>query len=673
MIVCNRIVCLGTTELTKSFSPKFRKLDTCKFRGLLFAVLGVWALCVCSGCNSRSDAVLKVIEHQSIRDEVELATHDEVLGFYREYMNTVVSQGERLCAALESIQDDQSAFAAVKDWQSATPTTPSIQSPLVKNNQVHIEMNDIEFERLTKDFEGIGESMKTQLKAISSRRKNAVTRITNDANISMAARIQINSTMLSLSAMVDRLEELSEQSITLVRRYPSELRATVVMNRIQGCQALGPYLREKTKAGLVSVYEIDSYCLIELSPISDLASLADAVDVGTHRGTDASCRVIEIQLSDADIPRLTAIEDTNREKIMENQRLVVQEQQERERTRKLSTAETYKDSAMKAQQEYADASTKLQEYFQRIDSVPSFRDHIDAISGTIDSLQRAKSEIERSQQSYERQVGEKLEVDLREDELVDKLDQEIQRLQQDYKLRALLSASFGKDVSATEILNDDSPVRRYSNPAEDPKHPDFFAANLVDLSSNWGSNRREALARLKLIDPSEVTDVELRKEIARAIRAIVMQEGAFDQMDAAACLCTWAGKHSVPYLGEMLRQRHSSTDQAALVELIARFPGDESARAISSLVGERSVNEAACMALAKMGSVAEDAVLEITPVADRLQCLSGIQILAEIGTKKSLPLLQKARSSPNREVKEAAKEAARRISAREAQERNREE
>lgn len=626
---------------------------------------GMVLLLPCLGCSRHPEAIAKVIEHQAINDNVEFATHDEVLRIHREFTAAVITDAERMCTVLETIHDNESALAAARDWQANSSTKPAFDSTVVKNNQVRIQMNDVEFERLSSDIDAANDAASKQMESITTRQKSVVSRIANDPKIGMEARMRLDSTMLGLSALAKKLQELGEKNVMLLRRYPPELRATVVMNRIHKCDAMGPYLSNKVKAKLFHANEIDSYYAIELSPVSDLPSLIQAIDIGAIENIDESHRIVEIHLGDKEVSELAAIEDGNRKRIAEEQSLVKQTQEANNRQLKLKNADTFKQSALQAKQTYMESLDKLWAHLQRIDSVPSYRDHIGMIKSEVNASRHAKAQLDRSKGSYRSLAQEELDIELIDRDSLEKIDIEIGRLKLDYKLRALLATSFGKNVSAEELLNVEAPPGGYTNPAEDPKHPEFFGANLVDLMSERSINRRDALTRLKRIEPSEVADVELRKEITRTIRDIAVEEHSFDQMAAAECLCKWAGRHSVTYLGEILRKHRSSSDRAILMNLLAQFPSDESARIVCEWVGDRSNSEAACLALVKMGSVAEEAVLEITPVPDPLQCLSGVRVLGEIGTKKSLPLLQKARASSNRDVKEAAREAARKISTRE--------
>ena len=62
-----------------------------------------------------------------------------------------------------------------------------------------------------------------------------------------------------------------------------------------------------------------------------------------------------------------------------------------------------------------------------------------------------------------------------------------------------------------------------------------------------------------------------------------------------------------------------------------------------------------------MGPMAEDALIKAAPSDDAKVSLAAVQLLGEVGTKKSLPLLAKAGKSTNLDVRSAAKDAAKAI------------
>ena len=65
-----------------------------------------------------------------------------------------------------------------------------------------------------------------------------------------------------------------------------------------------------------------------------------------------------------------------------------------------------------------------------------------------------------------------------------------------------------------------------------------------------------------------------------------------------------------------------------------------------------------------MGTVAEPVLLEAAPSANADICLAAIQLLGRIGTADSLPMLRKAKRSPNLQIRDAAQQSHSQITAR---------
>jgi len=65
-----------------------------------------------------------------------------------------------------------------------------------------------------------------------------------------------------------------------------------------------------------------------------------------------------------------------------------------------------------------------------------------------------------------------------------------------------------------------------------------------------------------------------------------------------------------------------------------------------------------------MGEEAEDALLVVAPTQDANVCLAAVGLLGDCGTAKSLPLLRRGTTSRNLRVRDASKEAIRKILAR---------
>jgi hypothetical protein len=71
-----------------------------------------------------------------------------------------------------------------------------------------------------------------------------------------------------------------------------------------------------------------------------------------------------------------------------------------------------------------------------------------------------------------------------------------------------------------------------------------------------------------------------------------------------------------------------------------------------------------------MGPVAEGAVLAGLPAESAEANLASVKVLGDVGTNKSIAMLQRAAKSENEDIKEAALDAVRKIRARRAKEKS---
>ena len=194
----------------------------------------------------------------------------------------------------------------------------------------------------------------------------------------------------------------------------------------------------------------------------------------------------------------------------------------------------------------------------------------------------------------------------------------------------------------------------------DESAPDYHAKLAKRLRDGSVFEQREATEKLLRIDPASVVDKEVRAEIARSFRDLAMDSPHPDD-GAVEGLALWGGKHSVPLLIRLMEKQSRMKVDDAIYDGLAEHPTPEGAEAVAARVGNFFDGEMAASCLKRMGAVAEDAVIEVAP-SDNLDVnLFALDFLADFGTKKSYPLLQRARKSPNPQIKEAAAKALREI------------
>jgi hypothetical protein len=180
-------------------------------------------------------------------------------------------------------------------------------------------------------------------------------------------------------------------------------------------------------------------------------------------------------------------------------------------------------------------------------------------------------------------------------------------------------------------------------------------ANQLQDGSHF--EQEDAIERLLEIDPQDVS-LERRKEIARTLKELAFDTGPPD--GAINGLALWGGRYSVPILIELLESAHVRPPDE-FWDAIARYPASESAEAVAKRLGNPFCHEQAVRCLRKMGSVAEPALIMAAPSRDAEVTIAALQLLGDFGTEKSVPVLKKASSSRNPDVRDLAKAALERI------------
>lgn len=198
----------------------------------------------------------------------------------------------------------------------------------------------------------------------------------------------------------------------------------------------------------------------------------------------------------------------------------------------------------------------------------------------------------------------------------------------------------------------------------DDSDPDYHAQLAKLLTRGGMSDQRDAMEELLHIMPESVADKKVRAEIARGFRDLAVESSHPDR-NAIKGLVLWGGKHSVPLLIQILEKQSRMKVDDAVYEGLAKYPTPEGAEAAASRVGNFFDGDLAISCLKRMGPVAEEAVIEIAPSDDLKVNFFAIDFLKDHGTEKSYDILQRARKSPNRDLKEAATSALREIRLRE--------
>ncbi len=187
---------------------------------------------------------------------------------------------------------------------------------------------------------------------------------------------------------------------------------------------------------------------------------------------------------------------------------------------------------------------------------------------------------------------------------------------------------------------------RFSTPITDPNDPEFFKQNLAVLKNDYGLDREKALRQLVNADTGKVNDPEMHKQIAQAIRDVAFDDSTMPQERSLAIrgLTHWGGKFAGPILVQLLRDGPSFAEDEIYTQLAILKEPTAIDALVEKLMEPGFDGEKAAKCLVAYGSAAEDTILSDTRAEDIQTTRLIVQVLAEIGTKKSLPVLKSLRN-----------------------------
>lgn len=183
-------------------------------------------------------------------------------------------------------------------------------------------------------------------------------------------------------------------------------------------------------------------------------------------------------------------------------------------------------------------------------------------------------------------------------------------------------------------------------------------ASALNGGDMWA--KRQAAETLLLVRPPDVANPDVRKLVARGYRSLATESTSGPSAESIRGLVIWGGKYSLPILIELLEKSRTGAPKEVF-DAIASQRDPRGAEALAKQLGSFWNHDAAVGSLRKMGSVAEPSLLIATPVSNPKIALAGVQLLGDVGSEKSLSLLDKATESRNPEVKQAARDAMKKI------------
>lgn len=191
-----------------------------------------------------------------------------------------------------------------------------------------------------------------------------------------------------------------------------------------------------------------------------------------------------------------------------------------------------------------------------------------------------------------------------------------------------------------------------------PLTSEEVAKLLPELKSSNRERVREAAKRL-----AEKSPATADPEIAAALESIVQSsDDVLLQVQSLKALKNWSRPESVPVVLKALNNRWPPARSAAL-EILIQYQPEKYTSAIVMLLSDMQTRGAAVKALKAIGPAAEEAVwpyAEKSDDADRSDDhlrAEACKLLGDIGTEKSIPLLEKLSHDSNGMLKRDATKA----------------
>jgi len=200
----------------------------------------------------------------------------------------------------------------------------------------------------------------------------------------------------------------------------------------------------------------------------------------------------------------------------------------------------------------------------------------------------------------------------------------------------------------TEPQNQTPQVQAPQGPA--PRGPvpaiggdEFFQKVWADLHDPDYFTRKSAVERISAMKPNDE-----RAKVASKLAELTRDEGPFIRVLAVKALGTWGSKNEMPDLIRALAHKDPSTRRETL-KVIGRFRDSRSLEPVMLSFRESATRADAGQALRDMGPMAEPEVLALLNERDDgglfFMKRDAITVLADIGSDKSVPALEKIAAS----------------------------
>lgn len=166
-----------------------------------------------------------------------------------------------------------------------------------------------------------------------------------------------------------------------------------------------------------------------------------------------------------------------------------------------------------------------------------------------------------------------------------------------------------------------------------PPNADAVTRALHQLKSGNSHKRQEAVRKLKDTLPDG-----RRAEVIKALEPLINDKDVFTRQWAIEALGVWGNKDAVPILLKAMQDNDTRRDA---MKALGRLKDERAVEPIAGRLEELSESHDATEALKAMGPIAEKAVLARLNHHDLFVRQAVCDILGAIGTKQSIPPLEK--------------------------------
>jgi serine/threonine protein kinase len=183
----------------------------------------------------------------------------------------------------------------------------------------------------------------------------------------------------------------------------------------------------------------------------------------------------------------------------------------------------------------------------------------------------------------------------------------------------------------------------------------YFQKVWADLHSTNDFTRADALKSLADLKPNDQ-----RAKVAPKLAELTDDPSPFVRRPAVRALGVWAGKDEVPALTKAIAHQDVFTRKEAL-KVIGKLRDPRTLEPVMHCFREPQTRRDAADTLRDLGPMAEPDVLAILSERDEVGAVflkrDAINVLADVGTEKSVPALRKAAESGNIHLTEPAEKA----------------